>query len=565
VIVAPRFTSLRRFGVDSLEVPLRLMTRQGAPASLVHLDAIIHSSTLRAAPRGGGLNRVNPMAGYYLESFFKQRGYRAIALFDMNDAAALRRAMRTDPLALLFSTTFVTEPAVLVACLRKLRAAAGPTPILVGGQYIDMQAWFLRTDRSNRWKRDLAELGVASSEYLLFHERSDPLLRKCIFIASAQGEHTAARVLQRLEKGRGASEDLADIPNLVLRDSERGWHHSSVWREPVDLDQDYTRWDLIDEMPSAVPIRSVLGCAERCKFCSFRILHPRVVGRGAASIIDEVKLAMARGVAFFNFVDDNVFVTPERARCLCESLVRAELDMVWGAFFNADRVSEVNAEQIVESGFRYGLTGLESGDPRQLERLGKRGDPGARVRGVELLTSLGAIIDCTFLVGFPGESEATLDATAALINSLPTGGAGHACFELFPFTLLSGTEADTPRFRREHDLRGGGSDWSHATMGSSEVVDRYAPHTFRQVDHIPYYHGDIDAPSWWDPKRRDEAFARRTAITHAFMDSRDDAWIQRLFDDLHRLIADPGRRGDPPRWTEILADREGQSTGMIRP
>ncbi len=562
VILAPRFISFYRFEADSLEVKLQLMTNRGAPASLTNLDAIIHSP-LATAPLGRGFDEASPMAGYYLESFFKQRGYEATPVFKWEDSEALDRAMKSDPVAVLFSTTFITDPEVLVACLKELRGSTGSTPILVGGQYINKQTRFMRSDGDNRRTQALAEFGVDENDYLLFNDRCDPVLDDCIFIATPQGEHTAARVLERLEKGIMDREDLYDIPNLVLRSPKRGWCFSGKWQEPVDLDRHYTRWNLIDEMPAVVPIRSVLGCTEKCKFCDFRILYPRVIERSAQSIVDEIKLASSRYGSFFNFIDDNVFLTSKRAGNLCELFIKEELDMVWGGFFNADRVNEGNAQQIADSGFRYGLAGLESGDPDHMKRIGKGGDPAEMARGVEMLNSLGVNIDLTFLVGFPGETEETLDATADLINGLPTGNKGYSLFELFPFKLLPGTVADTPYFRRLYNLRGRGSDWSHDTMSYSEVIDRYAPYLFKQVDRTPYYHGNIDAPSWWDTGRRDEAFARRALIAHGFLDNLDDGIIQKRFEDLYRLMVDPQHSGSPPRWSEILADRRRQPTAKL--
>ena len=557
VILAPRFMSFYRFEADSLEVKLQLMTNRGVPASLTNLDAMLHSP-LPIPPVGRGLEEASPMAGYYLESFLKRRGYEAVAVFDWDDPGALERAMEVDPVAVLFSTTFITDPRVLEACLRELRQTVGGTPVIVGGQYINKQAWFMRRRGDQRRAAALRELGVEGSDYLLFAKPRDPVLDDCVFVAAQHGEHTAARVLDRLSSSGGPGVDLSDIPNLVLGGAGK-WRYTGRWDEPVDLDTDFTRWDLIDEMPSVVPVRSVLGCTEKCKFCDFRILYPRVAIRSADSIVEEVRAASARGGAFFSFVDDNVFVTHDRATDLCGRFIEEDLGMVWGGFFNVDRVDEENAPLIAGSGFKYGLTGLESGDQRHMERIGKGGDVSMMARGVAMLNELGVNIDLTFMIGFPGETEETLEATARLLNDLPTGLTGYSFFELFPFKLLPGTVADTPYFRRRYDLRGRGSDWSHDTMNYDEVIEKYAPYLFGMVERTPYYHGNIDAPSWWGPRRRDEAFEARAALTVGFLEGADDGEIQRRFECLHALVADEPFR--PPGWREILADRDEQPRG----
>lgn len=557
VVVAPRFTSLARFGADTIEAKLQVMTRHGVSASLMNLDAIVNSP-LAEPPLSRGLQNAGPMAAYYLESFLKRRGYRATAVVDWEDRGSIERAMRGDPVAVLFSTTFVTSPEVLIACLRELREVAGETPVLVGGPFVHVQAKLLRRGAESRRALALAAFSVDESEYVLFQSRRDPVLDGCVFIAAPCGEHTALRVLERIGAGRGGVEDLCDIPNLVLKTGKRGWFHTGRAAEPVDLDAEHTRWDLVDEVPSVVPIRSALGCDGKCRFCGFRIVHPRLRLRTAESVVAEMRLAAARGRVFFNFVDDDVFVPVGRGRALAESIVRAELDVVWGGFIRPDRLEDEDARIVAASGFKFGLAGMESGSPAQLARMGKRMDPVAAVRGIEALTALGARLDLTFIVGFPGETDETLGATAALLNGLARGGEGYAYFELFPFVVFPCTVADTPAFRRRHGLRGRGSEWSHDTMTSREVAERRVPELFSKVTSVPYYHGNDDAPRWWAPPRRDAAFADRAALARGFVAGVGDPEIQALFEALYRGVADPRRAGGVPPWRTVLADRPEQ-------
>ena len=560
VIIAPRFTDLARFGGASVEAKLQVMTRWGVPASLTNLDTIVNSP-LANPPLGRGLQGAGPMAAYYLESFFKRRGYRAQSVTGWEDRAALERAMRADPVALLLSTTFITDPGVLVACLRELREVAGATPILVGGPFVYKQMRLLRHGPESRRAAALAAFDVDDDTDRLFTARSDPALDGCVFVADPQGERTALRVLERLSRGARGAAALADLPNLVLSDGAGGWTATARSPEPVDLDGEYTRWDLIDGAPAVVPIRTALGCDGRCRFCGFRTLHPHLVLRSVDSVVAELRLAAARGGAFVNFVDDDVFAPAGRGRALAEAFARAELAVLWGGFLRPDRVTEDDARLCAAAGFRFGIAGVESGSPAQLERMGKRMDPAAAARGVEALAAHGVGVDATFIVGFPGETAETLDETAALLNGLASGLPGCAHFELYPFKLVPGTEADTPLFRRRFGLRGRNAAWSHDTMTSREVVELHIPRLFAAVTATPYYHGDADAPAWWSAERRDRAFRHRAALTRGFLARTDDAGIQALFAPLWRDVADEARAASAPPWRELLADRDGQPGG----
>jgi len=557
VIVAPRFASLARHGGRTCEARFQVMTRRGAPASMVNLDTVINSP-LREPPLGAGLVGAGPMAAYYLESFLKTRGFETRTVVAWDGPSSLARAMECDPVAVLFSTTFVTDAATLRSCLREVRSVVGATPIIVGGPLINGQRKALRAGDSRR-ARALERFGADRRAELLFGGGGDPALDGCIFVASPQGEHTAIRVLDLIGRGRGL-DDLADTPNLVLRDAAGEWRFTGKWVEPLDLDDDYTRWDLIDELPAVIPVRCGVGCRGRCRFCGFRTLNPRTASRVPRSVIAEMRLAIARGGVFFNMVDEDVLAWSGAGLDLPALLAGEEMNVVWGGFFQASRVTEENADRITASGFRYGLTGVESGHPEQLERMGKSGDLGAVRRGVELLIDGGARIDLTFVLGFPGETLETLESTARFIDSIPRGRKGYAFYELFPFELFPGTTADTPLFRSRHQLRGTGRDWYHSTMSYREVVDEYAPLVFARVGSTPYGHGGEDAPHWWSPSRRDRAFEERCRLSHAFMDNLDDGEIQARFQALYALVADPERSSHAPAWSRILAPRADQPT-----
>ena len=68
-----------------------------------------------------GWKGTNPMAGYYLESFSKLNGYDAHCVFDWEDDEHMLEAMKSDPLALAFSTTYVTDNEMLASCVSTLR------------------------------------------------------------------------------------------------------------------------------------------------------------------------------------------------------------------------------------------------------------------------------------------------------------------------------------------------------------------------------------------------------------------------------------------------------------
>ncbi|MFS8118927.1 MAG: B12-binding domain-containing radical SAM protein, partial [Microcoleus sp.] len=369
------------------------------------------------------------------------------------------------------------------------------------------------------------------------------------------GEYTLIQVLESLETA-GTKRTLLQVPNLVIATRNGGWHSTGIQAEPVNLDNDFTRWDLIDELPSMIPIRTSVGCPYRCRYCDFIELHPRVVKRSPLSMIKEVTLAKKRGRAFFNLIDDNIFLTQDRVADLTRTILESELNIIWGGFFRVDRIDETNIQDIYDSGCRFGMCGIESADNEQLKRMQKGCHRDEIRQGIELGTAAGIKLVLTFIVGFPGETKSTIDSTINFVNGLTTINKSYSSFQIFPFYVLPSTEVDGLEYRREVGLKGRHGKWSHKTMNSDEARHEWAPYMFKSIHSLPYDYYATDCPIHWDIKKRNTTFDLRRRLTLQFMDKAPDHSIQQCFSKLHSSLLDG--LSSPPgtvHWTEILADR----------
>lgn len=560
LIVAPN--SFAPIGVTSLEAPFQVRTSSGFLASLGNLRKLIHDGP--GAPLDSGMKRLNPMAGYYLQSFLRQRGWDGHVVFDWSEEN-LERALECDPIAIGFSTTYVISPQMLSACLRFLRRIAGDLPIVVGGPYIYKQRLALRRAGEDDVE-EYRKFGVDIEADSLFTHRADSYLRDVIYIASEFGEFTFLRVLEALEEGRCTIDDLASIPNLVLPASGNGWAVTGDEHEPYDLDRDYTRWDLVDSIPEIVPMRASVGCPYRCRFCDYIELHPKVTMRSPRSLMEEIRAIRQRGRSVVNFIDDNIFLTSARLEEVARTIVENELNIYWGGFFRVDRVDETNIDLIRESGLRFGYCGIESADDAMLLRIRKGCRRDELFDGIQLCSLAGINTLLTFIVGFPGETKESLDQTAAFINGLAVDKQGVPTYHAYPLYVSPITALDSIKLRREYSLTGRYMHWTHSTMTSDEASSMWCPYLFRRIGAVSYDYYGNDAGEWLSPSLRKDAFEARNELAVAFLDGADDERVQSAFATLHRAIA-PDRHDVPP-WQTFLAGRErqpGQARISINP
>ncbi len=561
VIVAPN--SFSRFLGVAFENQFQLVTKTGHLASMPNLDILFNQRKLKI---GDGFKDANPMAGYYLESFLKQHGYEVQVVFNWETDADLLRAIQADPIAVCFSTTYVADSPLLADCLQALRKVVPDVPLIVGGPFVyKMRVEFLRDEGQERLGAKVLpkteayrRFGVNLLANCLFGSHTVQELRDVIYIASEFGEYTLLRVLEAIQRRRFQKEDLVEIPNIVLSTQGGGWHATREEPEPVDLNKDFTRWDLIDSLPPIIPLRSSLGCPYKCRYCDFIEIHPRVLMRHPDSIVEEIRLGQNRGRHYFNFIDDNIFLNKTRIGNLCQAFAKHELGIVWGGFFRVDRVDETNIEAIYQSGCRFGLCGIESADPLQLERMQKECKAEEIQRGIELSTAAGLRLLLTFIVGYPGETKESLDNTSDMINRLPITNPGYSSFQVYPFMLLPMSNADTIEFREQYGLKGRYQGWEHATMNFQEAAEVWAPYFFRNVQNMPYDYYAIDSLKGWSYAHRNQAFALRRELTLAFMGDKSEPQVQECFAQLYHFVKKNGQPNTTPSWTEFLAERSNQ-------
>ena len=172
---------------------------------------------------------------------------------------------------------------------------------------------------------------------------------------------------------------------------------------------------------AAYPLQTKRGCAFTCSYC----VYPRIEGRqwrlrepeGVASAVTAAGLARFRLVEFV----DSVFGFPQDHAIACCAAIAgnahtvplATMDLNPGAC-TSELISAMNA-----AGFTAVGISAESGADAMLARLGK-GYSSATLRdAATALQRLRAVKLWMFMLGAPGETEATVRETVRFIEGLP--------------------------------------------------------------------------------------------------------------------------------------------------
>ena len=166
------------------------------------------------------------------------------------------------------------------------------------------------------------------------------------------------------------------------------------------------------------------GCRFRCAFCA----DPAVFARGWTGLAperigDEVSNTCigAIGMDDLAFQDETFFTQAPRVDALAEQFLRRNLPITWTATLRADQACRLGDDlfaKTVRSGLRRVMVGVESGSQEMLDRLQKDMKLEQVRTTAEMCTRHGVGAIFNFIVGFPGESEQSMQATLELAKTL---------------------------------------------------------------------------------------------------------------------------------------------------
>ncbi|MBI4248218.1 MAG: B12-binding domain-containing radical SAM protein [Elusimicrobia bacterium] len=172
----------------------------------------------------------------------------------------------------------------------------------------------------------------------------------------------------------------------------------------------------IDNVP-ALSMIAQLGCPFSCGFCGGREspMLRRVRMRTSENVVEEM-LQMHRkyGARGFMLYDDELNVNTKMVELMnlidkAQKEIKTEFRL--RGFIKAQLFTDEQAEAMRRAGFRWILTGFESGSPRILENINKRATREENTRCVEIARRHGLKVKALMSIGHPGETKKTIAET----------------------------------------------------------------------------------------------------------------------------------------------------------
>jgi radical SAM superfamily enzyme YgiQ (UPF0313 family) len=189
------------------------------------------------------------------------------------------------------------------------------------------------------------------------------------------------------------------------------------------------------------PLLTSRSCPNRCNFCAMcLVMGEKFRYRSAKHVFNEIlHLYNTYGITYFRIADDNFTFNKKRTLEICDLIVKNNLKI--GLDFHNGLMIRTLDNEVIEAlcnagGMKFGLA-IESGSEFIRNKILHKNCSREKILDVVAeLRKYSPIISAFFIIGFPEETEETLNDTLSLIKDLNVDKISLSKLNPFPGTLL---------------------------------------------------------------------------------------------------------------------------------
>jgi len=180
------------------------------------------------------------------------------------------------------------------------------------------------------------------------------------------------------------------------------------------------------------------GCPYQCIFCDRSVFGNRYRARSAQDIFNEIKLLYEKhNIREISIEDDTFTIDVARVDKLCDLLLEAKLDLIWGCCARANTLSRELIFKLKKAGCWIIHLGIESGNQEILKTIRKGITTNMVQQVVSWASEAGLMVRGFLMLGLPGETKASMRQTIEFAKSLDLYSVNFCITFLLPNTQLT--------------------------------------------------------------------------------------------------------------------------------
>jgi anaerobic magnesium-protoporphyrin IX monomethyl ester cyclase len=175
-------------------------------------------------------------------------------------------------------------------------------------------------------------------------------------------------------------------------------------------------WQQLDGSKTT-SLLTTLGCPFSCDFCSRPIFGNLFRRRNLDRVFEEIEQVLALGYDSLWIADDNFTLDIRFLREFCRRI--SARGIRWSCLSRVTGINPEMARMMKEAGCRRVYLGLETGNAETLKLMKKQASVEEGTHAVQLFHGAGIEVAAFFIVGYPGETAASIEETFQFALDLP--------------------------------------------------------------------------------------------------------------------------------------------------
>ncbi|VAW33698.1 Radical SAM domain protein [hydrothermal vent metagenome] len=207
------------------------------------------------------------------------------------------------------------------------------------------------------------------------------------------------------------------------------------------------------------------GCPAGCTYCIKHVSYQFAVRvRSAENIMEELWMLKKMGLNNIHMYADLFTVNRDHVMDLCKQMIDEKINLKWTCNSRVDYVDEELLSMMGKAGNWLISWGIESGSEKILRHARKGAMPEKAARALQWARNAGIKNWGYFIIGLPGETEATIRKTIDFSKELPLDIALFHVAAPYPGTPFFFEVVKNGWFRP-------GTRWEHVDMDKGTVLD----------------------------------------------------------------------------------------------
>lgn len=244
----------------------------------------------------------------------------------------------------------------------------------------------------------------------------------CHGLVCGEGEFAIIKIVQNILAGKPTFD--SSVPGAAYYNPGNSKIEMNPIERIVNLDElPFPAFHLLPPLAKyksrsrKTPVGAIItsrGCTYECIFCSKDIFQRKVTFRSPANVLSEIDFLVKKyGVRQIDILDDNFAMKRSHIEPILDEIIARhyDLDVNLQLGVRAEILDEVLLTKMKEAGIFKLAFGIESADPAVLKICRKHGRLDMIENAVKLAKKQGFIVYGFFIIGLPGETDASFKKT----------------------------------------------------------------------------------------------------------------------------------------------------------